>query len=98
MLKSGYICFQKTGVRRTGYTRLSKREQALGTHTLEQHIARLQSAGATEVYWDIASRSKDDRVGLNKILKLVSNGETSEVILIRVDRMTDSHALMEKAI
>jgi DNA invertase Pin-like site-specific DNA recombinase len=98
MLKSGYICFEKTGVRRTGYARLSKREQALGTHTLEQHIARLRSAGATEVYWDIASRSKENRVGLNKILKLVSASETSEVIMIRIDRMTDSHALMEKAI
>ncbi|MFN6475229.1 fdxN element excision recombinase XisF [Nostoc sp. DedQUE07] len=98
MLKSGYICFEKTAIRRTGYARLSRREQTLGTHTLEQHIARLRSAGATEVFWDIASRSRDDRVGLNKILKMVSNGETSEVIMIRIDRMTDSHALMEKAI
>lgn len=81
-----------------GYTRLSKREQTEGTHTLEQHISRLKAAGATEIYYDIASRSKSDRKGLNQVMELIASKKVSKAIFIRIDRMTDSPTVLERAI
>jgi site-specific DNA recombinase len=38
-----------------GYARVSSREQAENSHALEQQIARLKAAGATEIYFDVES-------------------------------------------
>jgi DNA invertase Pin-like site-specific DNA recombinase len=80
-----------------GYTRISSNslEQL---HALEQHKARLKAAGCNKIYYDIASRSQSDREGLNTVLGQIERGECREAIFIRVDRMTDSPVVLEKAI
>ncbi|MDX2241382.1 MAG: fdxN element excision recombinase XisF [Leptolyngbyaceae cyanobacterium bins.302] len=80
-----------------GYTRVSSSSPEQ-LHALEQHKARLKAAGCTEIYWDIASRSKHDRKGLNNVLGQIERGECHEAIFIRVDRMTDSPMVLERAI
>ncbi|MBD2364581.1 recombinase family protein [Anabaena minutissima FACHB-250] len=93
-VKNGYVCFYPELPRRTGYTRLSKNEIE-GRDTLNRHIEQLRKSGATEVYWDIISRSSKKRPGLSQVMDLAKNQLTTEIILIRLDRLTDSHALME---
>lgn len=80
-----------------GYTRISsnKPEQL---HALKQHQARLWAAGCTEVYYDIAPRSRHDREKLNFVLGLIEQRQCDEVVFIRVDRITDSPTVLEKAI
>jgi len=84
-------------MRRIGYTRISSNslEQL---QALEQHKARLKAAGCTEIYYDIASRSRSDRKGLNFVLGEIERGQCDEAVFIRVDRMTDSPVVLEKAI
>lgn len=84
-------------MRRIGYTRVSsnKPEQL---KALEQHKARLKAAGCTEIHWDIASRSKHDRDGLNIVLGLIQRQQCDEAVFIRIDRMTDSPTVLERAI
>ncbi|MBD1876937.1 recombinase family protein [Nodosilinea sp. FACHB-131] len=80
-----------------GYTRVSSNSPEQ-LKALEQHKARLKAAGCTEIYWDVASRSRDDREGLNTVLKLIERQECDQAVFIRVDRMTDSPTVLEKAI
>lgn len=81
-----------------GYARVSSREQSENSHALEQQIARLNAAGATEIYFDVQSRSRDDREGLNKVLDLIRTRQCDEAIFVRIDRMTDSATVLEGAI
>jgi site-specific DNA recombinase len=81
-----------------GYARVSSREQAQNSHALEQQIARLRAAGATEIYFDVESRSKDEREDLNKILYLIETRQCDEAVFIRIDRLTDSSVLLERVI
>ena len=97
MKNTGYICFDNQSPRRTGYTRLSKKELE-GRDTVNRHIQQLKEAGCSEVYWDIISRSSKKRVGLSAVIKLLQDKATTEVVLIRLDRLTDSHELMEEFI
>ncbi|MGF1566878.1 MAG: fdxN element excision recombinase XisF [Nodosilinea sp.] len=80
-----------------GYTRISSNSPEQ-LKALEQHKARLKAAGCTEIHWDIASRSRDDREGLNTVLSLIERQECDEAVFIRIDRMTDSPTVLEKAI
>ncbi|HEY9657548.1 MAG TPA: fdxN element excision recombinase XisF [Allocoleopsis sp.] len=80
-----------------GYTRISSKSPEQ-LHALEQHKARLKEAGCTEIYYDIASRSCNDRKGLNTVLDFIQHGECDQAIFIRVDRMTDSPTVLERAI
>jgi DNA invertase Pin-like site-specific DNA recombinase len=73
-----------------GYARVSSREQAVESHALEQQIARLEAAGATEIFKDIQSGSRDDRPALNKLMNLVRERKVDEVIITRVDRKARS--------
>lgn len=84
-------------VRIVGYTRVSSHSPEQ-INALEQHKARLNAAGCQEIYWDIASRSRDDREGLNTVLGMIERQDCDEVVFIRVDRMTDSPTVLEKAI
>lgn len=97
--RSGYIDFRdKTNnIKSVGYTRLSSVEKD-SRDTLNRHIQQLQLAGCTEVYWDIISRSTKKRDGLSKVIELIKNKEILEIVLIRLDRLTDSHELMEEFI
>lgn len=84
-------------MRRIGYTRVSSNSTEQ-LHALDQHKARLSAAGCNEIYWDIASRSKHNRKGLNRVLEILERQECDEAVFIRVDRMTDSPTVLEKAI
>jgi site-specific DNA recombinase len=80
-----------------GYTRVSSNSPEQ-LKALEQHKARLKAAGCTEIYWDVASRSKDDRQGLNIVLGLLEQKQCDRAVFIRLDRMTDSPTVLERAI
>jgi DNA invertase Pin-like site-specific DNA recombinase len=73
-----------------GYARVSSREQAVDSHALEQQIARLEAAGATKIFQDIQSGSRDDRPALNELMDLVHNRKIDEVIITRIDRLARS--------
>lgn len=82
----------------TGYTRLSTREQQLNSDALGNHIARLKAAGCTEILIDIESRSKADRLELNELIYRIENRLTAEAVFVRLDRITDSGAVLERVI
>lgn len=73
-----------------GYARVSSREQADDSQALEQQIARLKAAGATDIFQDIQSGSRDDRPALKKLMNLVHKKEVDEVIITRIDRLARS--------
>lgn len=81
-----------------GYGRVSSREQAENTHALEQQIARLKAAGASKIYKDIDSGSKDKRLEFNEVIELVKRGEVNEVIVTRLDRLTRSLPTLRKVL
>lgn len=80
-----------------GYTRVSSNSKDQ-LHALEQHKARLRAVGCSEIYWDVASRSKDDREGLKTVLGIIEQKACDRAVFIRLDRMTDSPAVLERAI
>lgn len=71
-----------------GYARLSTREQSENSLALDQQIARLKAAGATEIFQDIDSGSKDKRAQFVELMELVRRDEIQEVIVTRIDRLT----------
>ena len=75
-------------MRIVGYARVSSREQSENSHALEQQIARLKQAGATEIYRDVETGSSNDRPEFTELMKLVKNDEVQEVIITRIDRLT----------
>ena len=81
-----------------GYARVSSREQAEDSQALEQQIARLKEAGATEILSDIDSGSKDNRAKFQRLMGLVLEGAVNEVIFTRIDRLTRSLAQLGKCI
>ncbi|MBW4596826.1 MAG: recombinase family protein, partial [Brasilonema angustatum HA4187-MV1] len=76
--------------RTVGYARVSSREQAVDSQALEQQIARLKAAGATEIFQDIQSGSNDDRPALKKLMNLVRSRQIDEVVITRIDRKARS--------
>lgn len=81
-----------------GYARVSSPEQAMDSQALEQQMARLREAGATEIIFDIESGSKDDRPQFQHLMSLVLNGLIDEVIFTRIDRLTRSLGQLNKCI
>jgi len=81
-----------------GYARVSSREQAVDSHALEQQIARLELAGATKIFKDIQSGSRDDRSKLNELMDLVRKREVDEVIITRIDRLARSLTKLRECI
>ncbi|MBD2438771.1 fdxN element excision recombinase XisF [Nostoc sp. FACHB-110] len=73
-----------------GYARVSSREQAVDSQALEQQIARLKAAGATEIFQDIQSGSKNNRPALKELMTSISEGKIHEVIITRIDRIARS--------
>ncbi|MEW5856428.1 MAG: fdxN element excision recombinase XisF [Cyanobacteriota bacterium] len=84
-------------MRRIGYARVSSREQA-ETHALEQQISRLKQAGATEIFSDIESGSRDSRPNFQAVMKLVCDRVPDEVIVTRIDRLGRSLLSCRKAL
>ncbi|MEA5573069.1 fdxN element excision recombinase XisF [Calothrix sp. UHCC 0171] len=81
-----------------GYARVSTQEQAEEFDALNQQIARLKAAGATEVLIDIESGRSDARKQFNELLKLVQQNQVDEVIITRIDRLGRSVITIHKAI
>ena len=75
-------------MRIVGYARVSTREQSENSHALDQQIARLRTAGATEILQDVDSGSKDNRANFKLLLGMIERNETQEVIVTRIDRLT----------
>lgn len=63
-----------------GYARVSTPEQKL-----ESQIDLLKNAGCDKIYSDIASGTRDDRKGLNEMLKYMRKGDT--VLTYKNDRV-----------
>ncbi|MBD2202791.1 recombinase family protein [Calothrix sp. FACHB-1219] len=81
-----------------GYARVSTQEQAEEFDALNQQIARLKAAGATEVLIDIESGRNDGRKQYNELLKLAQHNQVEEIIITRVDRLGRSVIAIHKAI
>lgn len=81
-----------------GYARVSTQEQAEEFDALNQQVARLKTAGATEVLIDIESGRNDERKQYNELLKLVQQNQVDEIIITRVDRLGRSVITIHKAI
>jgi site-specific DNA recombinase len=94
-MESPSVSTQKISV---GYARVSTREQAVNSHALEQQIARLKQAGAELIIHDIQSGKKDDRSGLLRALQIIENGEVSELILTRIDRLGRRVPIIRKCV
>jgi DNA invertase Pin-like site-specific DNA recombinase len=73
-----------------GYARVSSREQAEDHQALEQQIARLKRAGATEIFVEVKSGRRDDRAKLNQLMTLVQQKQVDGVIATRIDRIARS--------
>ena len=73
-----------------GYARVSTREQAIDFCALEQQIARLKMAGATDILYDVDSGTKDNRPNFQKLKGMIERREIDEVIVTRIDRPTRS--------
>lgn len=65
---------------RIGYTRVSTVAQ-----TLDQQNAALATAGATKVFSDVMSGTRDDRPGLLALLDYIREGDT--VVVWKLDRL-----------
>ena len=63
-----------------GYARVSTKDQSL-----DSQKGLLEKAGCEHIYSDVASGTKDDRKGLNEMLKYLRKGDT--VITYKNDRM-----------
>jgi len=81
-----------------GYARVSTQEQAEEFDALNQQIARLKAAGATEVLIDIESGRSDSRKQFNELLKLAQQNQVDEIIITRIDRLGRSVITIHKAI
>jgi site-specific DNA recombinase len=81
-----------------GYARVSTREQSENSHALEQQIARLKAAGASEIYSDVESGSKSSRPKFKKLLADCKLGKITEVIVTRLDRLTRSLVTLRETI
>ena len=81
-----------------GYARVSSREHAIDSHALAQQIARLEAAGATKIFQDIQSGSRDDRPALNELMDLVHKRKIDEVIITRIDRLARSLTKLRECI
>ena len=73
-----------------GYARVSTIEQAVESHALEQQIERLENYGATKIYVDVLSGSRDDRQQFTQLLEDVASNKVNKVIATRWDRLTRS--------
>lgn len=73
-----------------GYIRVSTLEQADESLSLNRQEEAVTLHGATVVFQDIDSGSKDERKELQRLMRLVRAGEVKEVIVPRIDRLTRS--------
>lgn len=80
---------------KAGLARVSTDKQQYDV-ALSNQIQRLRSAGCTRIYADIASRSDENRGGVEALLLAVKAGEIESVTVTVLDRATGSPALFDR--
>ena len=68
-----------------GYARVSTKGQAKDGNSLEAQERLLRDNGATKIYYDAFTGTKVDRPNLNKLLALLTEGDT--LIVTKLDRL-----------
>mgnify|MGYP002623978907 CR=1 FL=1 len=68
-----------------GYARVSTMGQARDGNSLDAQILALQNAGAVKIFSDVFSGIKNDRPQLDKLLKIIQQGDT--LIITKLDRI-----------
>ncbi len=68
-----------------GYARVSTMGQARDGNSLDAQILALQNAGAVKIFSDVFSGTKNDRPQLDKLLKIIQQGDT--LIITKLDRI-----------
>ncbi|HEY9751256.1 MAG TPA: fdxN element excision recombinase XisF [Allocoleopsis sp.] len=71
-----------------GRARVSSLEQANNSHALEQQIHRLRDAGATEILSE--TESGKSKKQLQKLIDRIRQGDVTEIVATRIDRITRS--------
>ncbi|MBD2023817.1 recombinase family protein [Leptolyngbya sp. FACHB-711] len=69
-----------------GYARVNANAQS----DLDEQMAQLEVAGATEVLADVQSGMSSDRAGLNRLMNLIATDQADMVLVTRVDRLSRS--------
>lgn len=80
---------------KVGYVRVSTGEQE---EALVQQTERIKKAGVTIIFSDVKSGRSDNRIEFNKLLEQCRNGEISEIVITRIDRLARSIVTINKAI
>jgi site-specific DNA recombinase len=80
---------------RAGLARVSTDKQQYAV-ALSNQIQRLREAGCDRIYADIASRSDENRGGVEALLTAVKAGEIESVTVTVLDRATGSPALFDR--
>lgn len=83
---------------RVGYARVSSREQALGTHALDQQCRQLEVFGCDEIYVEVGRRSDANRPEFRRLLHDCENGLIDEVVVVRVDRFSGNVLTLRESI
>ena len=71
-----------------GYVRVSTGNQARYGNSIEDQRELLEANGAQEVYTDVYTGTKDKRPELEKLLKVVTEGDT--IVVTKLDRIARS--------
>ena len=80
---------------KAGLARVSTEKQSFAV-ALSNQIQRLRDAGCTRIYADVASRTDENRDGVEALLKAVKGGEIESVTVTVLDRATGSPALFDR--
>jgi DNA invertase Pin-like site-specific DNA recombinase len=80
---------------KAGLARVSTEKQSFAV-ALSNQIQRLRDAGCTRIYADVASRTDENRDGVEALLKAVKAGEIASVTVTVLDRATGSPALFDR--
>lgn len=78
---------------RVGYVRVSTGEQE---DALVQQTARINKAGVVLVFSDVESGRNDKRKNFNKMLAMCREGQITEIVITRVDRLARSVITIHK--
>ncbi len=81
-----------------GYTRVSTREQAENSHSLEQHVQRLRAAGAEEIITDVETGRHTDRDGFKELMRRVRAGTVTRITVTELSRLGRSLPDLRRAI
>lgn len=75
------------------YGRVSTLEQQEDGSALQKQLERGKEKGATRFYWDIVSRSTENRPGLQRMLDDLQHFQVEKLLVTRIDRIGSSSKL-----